>query len=234
MPVRISFIRRILDFIMPRRCAVCGRKLGITDHAICMVCNWRLPRTNFCKNPKDNDMAKLFWMLIPIENAAALFFYYAHSDSTNVILKFKYDGNWNFAEDMGSISAYEFMEYDFFDGIDAIVPIPITKKRERERVYNQSYHIALGVKAITGLPIINDAVKRTTFTESQTQKSSLERKENVKNAFKLVNGDKVRGKHILIIDDVVTTGSTITSCAEELMKAGAIAFSVLSIGFTRH
>lgn len=179
-------------------------------------------------------MAKLFWILIPIENAAALFFYYSHSDSTNVILKFKYNGNWNYAEDMGRIAAYEFMEYDFFNGIDAIVPIPITKKRERERGYNQSYHIALGVKTITGLPIINDAVKRTSFTESQTQKSSLERKENVKNAFKLVNGEKVRGKHILIIDDVVTTGSTITSCAEELMKAGAIAFSVLSIGFTKH
>lgn len=234
MPVRISFIRRILDFFMPRYCAVCGRRLGITDHTICMACNWRLPRTNFCKNPKDNEMAKLFWLLIPIENAAALFFYHAHSNSTNIILKLKYDGKWNYAEDMGCITAHEFMKYDFFDGIDAIIPVPITRKREMERGYNQSYHIALGVNAITGLPVIKDAIKRTTFTVSQTEKSSLERKENVKNAFKLVNGEKVRGKHILIIDDVVTTGSTVTACAEELMKAGAIAFSVLSIGFTQH
>lgn len=234
MPARISFIRRILDLFIPRHCAICGHRLGITDHSICMVCNWQLPRTNFCKTPKDNDMAKLFWLLIPIENAAALFFYYAHSNSTNVILNFKYKGKWNYAENMGRITAYEFTEYGFFDDIDAIVPVPITRKRERERGYNQSYHIALGVKAITGLPIIKNAIKRVTFAGSQTQKSSLERKENVKKAFKLVNGEKVRGKHILIIDDVVTTGSTITSCAEELMKAGAVAFSVLSIGFTKH
>lgn len=234
MAARISFVRRILDFLMPRYCAVCGSRLGITDHAICMVCNWHLPRTHFCRNPKDNEMARRFWVLMPIENAAALFYYYAHSPSTNTILHFKYDEEWNVAEDMGSIAANEFKDYGFFDGIDAIVPMPITWRRKMERGYNQSYHIAIGVRNITGLPIITDAVKRVSFKGSQTKKSLMERRENVKKAFRLKNSNRVRGKHILLIDDVVTTGSTILACAEELMKGGATAFSVLSIGYTKH
>lgn len=234
MSVRTSFFRRILDFLFPRECAVCGRKLSITDHAICMACNWHLPRTHFQEHPKDNEMTKRFWMLMPIENAAALFFYYAHSASTNIMLQFKYNGMWNIAEDMGRITANEFMGYGFFNGIDAIVPVPITKKRKMKRGYNQSYHIALGVSSVTGLPVIADAVERTTFTESQTRKSYMERRENVKDAFKLKNGKHVRGKHILIVDDVVTTGSTVLSCAQELLKGGAKTFSVLSIGYTKH
>ena len=234
MPARISFLRRILDFLFPRHCAICGRELSITDHAICMVCSSHLPRTHFHENPRDNEMAKRFWLLLPIEKAAALFFYYAHSKSTRIILEFKYNGKWNCAEDMGRITANEFKDSDFFEGIDVIVPMPITRKRKIERGYNQSYHIALGVSEITGLPIVDDAVERVSFAGSQTKKSSMERHENVKNVFKLKDGTKIKGKHVLIIDDVVTTGSTVISCAEELLKADVKAFSVLSIGYTKH
>lgn len=234
MPVRISFLRRILDFFLPRHCAVCGRELAITDHAICMVCNWHLPRTHFQDSPRDNEMARRFWYLIPIEKAAALFYYYAHSKHTRVILQFKYNMKWNFAEDMGRMTANEFLDSGFFEGIDAIVPVPITWRRKMQRGYNQSYHIALGIREITGIPVVTNAVERTTFTESQTRMKGMDRRKNVESAFRLKNGSKIKGKHILIVDDVVTTGSTIISCAEELMKGGAKAFSVISIGYTKH
>ncbi len=234
MPARISFFRRILDFFLPRYCAICGRKLGITDHAICTVCNWHLPRTHFQNSPYDNEMAKRFWLLIPVEKAAALFYYHAHSTHTRVILQFKYNMKWNFAEDMGRTAANEFIDSGFFDGIDTIVPIPITWKRKLKRGYNQSYHIALGIKEITGLPILQNAVARTSFNESQTRLKGAERRENVKNAFRLKNNSSIKGKHLLIVDDVVTTGSTVISCAETLMEGGAKAFSVLSIGYTQH
>lgn len=135
----------------------------MSDHAICTVCNWHLPRTRFHEVPRDNEMARRFWVLIPIEKAAALYYYYAHSKSTRVILQFKYNGRWNYAEDMGRIAANEFLDSGFFDGVDAIVPVPVTRKRKMQRGYNQSYHIALGVSELTGLPVITDAVERISF-----------------------------------------------------------------------
>lgn len=233
MPVRTSFGKRFMDFFFPRECVVCGKRLATASNVICMACNLRLPRTGFQLQPEDNEMAKLFWRLIPIEKAAALFFYQPNSATSNIIRQLKYKGNRSCGYEMGRIMAYDFTDHGFFDGIDAIIPVPISRKRKIERGYNQSQVIASGVASVTGLPIITDAVKRPLFHESQTQKHFLERKENVKDAFSLNNGSRIKGKHLLIIDDVVTTGATVTACAEELMKGGAESFSVLSIGFTR-
>lgn len=233
MTLRISFTRRILDFLLPRQCCACGERLAVSDHAICMKCNLHLPRTKQCLQPKDNEMAQLFWHLIPIENAAALFFYQQHSPSSNIILQFKYRGKWNIAEDMGRMAAKEFTQHDFFDGIDVILPVPITKKRKRERGYNQSHHIAVGISEITGLPIVENAVKRIKFSTSQTQKHAMERRENVAGAFKLSNGKDIEGKHVLVVDDVVTTGSTVLSCCLELVKGGVKSISILSLGYTK-
>ncbi len=233
MTLRISFARRILDFLLPRQCCACGERLAITDHAICMKCNLHLPRTNFCANPKDNEMAQLFWHLLPIENAAALFFYQQHAPASNIILQFKYSGKWNIAEDMGRLAAKEFMRYGFFDDIDVILPIPITPKRKRERGYNQSYHIAIGIRELTGLPIVSNAVKRVKFTASQTHKHAAERRENVAEAFELAKKKAIEGKHVLVVDDVVTTGSTVLSCCTELVKGGVKRISVMSLGYTK-
>lgn len=233
MPVRLSFWRRLLDFFLPRYCCVCGRQLSISENSICLNCLWRLPRTYFQKNPKENELAQRFWGLIPIENAASLFFYYPHTPTTRIVLDLKYRGMWNIGVDIGRIIANNFKDYNFFDGIDAIVPVPITLRRKLKRGYNQSYEIALGVSQITGIPIIANAVERFKFSESQTRKHATERKENVKNVFRLKDASRIKGKHILIIDDVITTGSTILSCAEELLKGNAKAFSILSIGYTK-
>lgn len=233
MPVKISFGRRLLDFFFPRECAICGRRLSASANSICMSCNLHLPRTHYQMNPKDNEMARMFWALMPIENAAALFFYQSHSRTSNIILQLKYNGKRNIGIDMGKIMAYDFNDYNYFDGVDIIVPVPITFKRKLERGYNQSHEIAVGVKAITGIPIAEDAVIRKIFTSSQTQKHSFERKQNVENVFEMKNNKQIIGKHVLLIDDVVTTGSTIQACAKELLKGGARTFSVLSIGYTK-
>ena len=135
---------------------------------------------------------------------------------------------------MGRLLAKELQRADFFDGIDGIIPIPLTRKRYRQRGYNQSYEIAKGVSEVTGLPIYNDAVQRTNFKGSQTHRWRWDRIENVESAFKLTNAERIAGKHILLIDDVVTTGATMISCAKELSKAGNVKFSTLSLGHTKH
>ncbi len=185
-------------------------------------------------HPKDNYLAKRFWILLPIENASALFFYNSKTRSTRVILQIKYMQKWSFAQYIGRVFANEAKDYDFFEGIDVIVPVPLTKGREKERGYNQSYHFALGIKEITGIPIVKDAVSRISFNGSQTRKSLLERRENVKGVFKLISSANIKGKHVLIVDDVITTGATILSCAEELMKGDVKSLSIASIGYVKH
>ena len=134
---------------------------------------------------------------------------------------------------MGRLMAKELQPSGFFDGIDGIVPIPLAKKRQRQRGYNQSLEIARGVSEITSLPIYNKVVRRIAFEGSQTNKGRWERNENVENVFELTDETAINGKHLLIVDDVVTTGATILACAKELCKAPNVKFSVLALGYAK-
>ena len=231
--MRISFWTRLLDLISPRLCVVCGERLAVTEEVICGKCNLHLPRTGFQRDAKENNMAKMFWGQIPIERACALFYYEAHAETANILYELKYKNHPEIGETMGRMTARELQRGDFFDGIDGIVPIPLAKKRERQRGYNQSMEIAKGVSEVTGLPIYNKVVKRTKFEGSQTSKGRWERNENVEKVFELTDGNSIRGKHLLIIDDVVTTGATVIACSKELIKAGDVSISVLALGYAK-
>ena len=193
-----------------------------------------MPRTGYSNNPYENEMAKLFWAQIPVERAAALFHYESHAETANIIYQLKYKDHPEIGPLMGRMVATELKRDGFFDGIDVIVPVPLTKERLHQRGYNQSEEIAKGVSEITGLPINKDVVKRTVFKGSQTRRSRWDRQENVEYAFKLIHAEPIAGKHLLVVDDVVTTGATIIACAKELVKAGNVKISVLSLGLTRH
>ena len=229
----ISFWRRLLDLISPRLCVVCGNRLSVTEEVICGKCNFHLPRTDFYRNAYENEMAKLFWGQIPIERASALFYYEAHAETTRIIYTLKYRNHPEIGEVMGRFMAKELQNARFFDGIDGIVPIPLAKKRERQRGYNQSIEIARGVSEMTGLPIFDKVVRRTVFKGSQTNMGRWARNENVEKVFELIDPTAIHGKHLLVIDDVVTTGATIIACSKELVKANNIKISVLSLGFAK-
>ena len=223
-----------MDLIAPRRCAVCGGRLSPEESLLCNECDAELEVTPFRESPYDNLMARLFWGQIPIEKASAWFYYRPHSDPSKMIYDLKYHGQSMLGEDIGEQLALRHQPSGFFDGIDAIVPVPITRKRQRQRGYNQSVQIARGISYVTRLPIYDKVVKRQHFTQSQThQDNAWERRENVREAFLLTDADKVKGKHLLIIDDIVTTGATVIACGQELAKAEGVRLSVLSIGFTK-
>ena len=228
----ISFWRRLLDLISPRCCVVCGRRLSVTEDVICVRCNFHLPRTGFHKDPYENEMARLFWGQIPIERATALFYYEAHAETANILYELKYKDHPEIGEVMGRMLAKEIQPSGFFDGIDGIVPVPLARKRQRKRGYNQSMEIARGVAAVTCLPSLEKVVRRTTFDKSQTNKGRWERNENVEGVFEVKDVTSIQGRHLLIVDDVVTTGATIIACAKELCKAGNKA-SVIALGFAK-
>lgn len=229
----ISFWHRLLDLISPRTCAVCGHRLTVTEEIICAKCNFHLPRTGFHHNAYENEMAKLFWHQIPIERASALFYYEAHSKTANVVYELKYKNHPEIGEVMGRMMAKELQPSGFFEGIDGIVPIPLARKRQRQRGYNQSMEIARGVSEITGIPIYGKVVRRISFKGSQTSLGRWERNENVEKVFDLIDPATIHGKHLLVIDDVVTTGATIIACCQQLTKAGDVKVSVLSLGFAK-
>lgn len=229
----ISFWSRLLNLISPQACPVCGNRMTVGETLVCGKCNLQLPRTGYSHDAYRNEMAKLFYLQIPVERAAAWFFYEAHSPVSRLLYRLKYQNHPETGEEMGRMMAQEMRADDFFSGIDAIIPVPLTKKRQRERGYNQSMEIALGVSMATGIPIMKHALVRKTFAESQTRKDRRARHDNVEDAFELNAGTPLQGKHLLIIDDVVTTGATIIACGKQLMKAGVERISVLTIGFAK-
>lgn len=228
-----SFWSRLVDLIAPRACVVCGGRLGIHEFFLCGSCNLQLPRTNYVDNPYENDMARLFWGQLPVERCAALFFYQGGSGPSQILYELKYKNHPEIGEFFGRMIAEEWNDTGFFEGIDLIVPVPLAKERQRQRGYNQSLHIARGIGSVTRLPIVTNAVSREQFVESQTQKDRWQRNENVEGCFRLNDGSALKGRHILLVDDVVTTGATICSCGREMLKAGDVRFSILTIGFAK-
>ena len=231
--MKISFWARLLDLISPKLCVVCGSRLAVTEETLCSKCYLHLPRTDFGHDLYENVMAKLFWGQMAIEKATALFYYEPHAETAQILYEMKYKNHPEIGVVMGRMMAKELMRSGLFEGIDAIVPVPLARKRERQRGYNQSLELAKGVSEVTGLPIANKVVRRTKFVGSQTQRGRWERNENVEDVFELVDSDSISGKHLLLIDDVVTTGATIIACAQEMRKASNVKFSVLALGYSK-
>ena len=257
--MKTSFWTKLLDLLSPRLCVACGRRLSPEESVLCPRCMLDLPLTDHLAHPYDNYMARLLWGHFPVEKAVAMFFYEPKSRPSEIIYSMKYHGQQKVAHDMGHIFARQLQAVGFFADIDCLVPIPLTRKRRWQRGYNQAQEIARGIGEETGLPIYNKVVERCDFTTSQTHLNIFQRRENVEHAFRLVHsGQRLRAlqqrldsgqrlqalqqtagaesiahKHVLLVDDVVTTGSTVIACARQLQQIEDVRISVLSLGFTK-
>ncbi len=219
------------DLMSPRQCPICGKRLLTTEDMLCAPCNADMPRTDFFLNPEDNTMAQLFYGYVRVERCAALMHFIHHSDTAQAIYNLKYHHQPEIGLTLGRMAAQEGMQHGFFQGIDMIIPVPLTTRRQWQRGYNQSLMIARGISRETGIEINSKALKRTAFYGSQTKVDHAERRKNVEGVFKLTKPESITGKHLLVVDDIATTGATISSCASELLKAPDTRISVLTIGF---
>jgi ComF family protein len=232
MNIVTKHLNGFLDFFLPRQCEICGRRLAVCEKAVCTSCYMILPRTYQWKQPYDNRMVRLFWGRIRVERGAAFLFYQPHSPASHLFYQLKYHDRPDIGVQLGRLAAIELDKDNFFEGIDLIVPLPLSRKRERKRGYNQCYEIARGVAQVKKIPIVRNAMKRIKETPTQTRKNSAERFENVSQAFKCVRPELLNGKHVLMIDDVVTTGASLLSCAEEMQKQSDVLISVFTLGHT--
>lgn len=219
-----------ISLLFPRLCYGCGNHLLRNELLICTECYVVIPRTNYHLD-KDNPVARLFWGRCMIEKAAAFSFYNKGSRIRNLIHNLKYKGVRDLGYEMGRIYALSLYNSDFCADIDLIIPVPLHPLKKRRRGYNQSDLIAMGISEVTGIPVDNTSLTRTSVTTTQTKRSRYDRWTNVEGVFSICNPDIIRGKYILLVDDVITTGSTIESCANELLKIEGVKVSVIALAF---
>ena len=219
-----------ISLLYPRLCYACGNHLLRNENLICTECYVVIPRTNYHME-EENPVAQLFWGRCLIEKAAAFSFYNKGSRIRNLIHNLKYKGIKEIGYELGRIYARSLKSSGFTNDIDLIIPVPLHPSKKRIRGFNQSDYISTGIADITGLPVDTDSLVRTTVSATQTKRSRYERWTNVEGIFSVTDPEIIRGRHILLVDDVITTGSTIESCANELLKVEGVRVSVVAIAF---
>ncbi len=223
----MGVINDIADFMIPRRCVMCGNRLSSKESHLCTSCYMHLPFTKY-HLLEHSPLEKQFWGQFPVEKAVSMF----HHDgerTRHIIYSIKYWGRPDIATYLAGMFAKELKKGDFFDGIDAIIPLPLHWRRQLSRHYNQSHYIAQGISQETGIPVWKKIVKRVKNNPSQTSVKSHERKQNVEGIFRLTHLESIANKHILLVDDVTTTGATLISCAQELARAPHVRISILTL-----
>ena len=189
-----------------------------------------MPRTHF-HLVKGNPVEQLFWGRVKIEKATSWFFFQKGSNYQHFLHHLKYKGLREIGVELGRIFGTELSTVNYFGEIDVIVPVPLHRKREKKRGYNQSLAIAEGLSRVLQKPISNGILYRKYYSETQTRKGRYERWENVNDLFDLKITDAFSGKHVLLIDDVVTTGSTLEACAQKILDCPEARVSIATLGF---
>lgn len=182
------------------------------------MCRWDTPLTGY-ENAADNPVARRFWGLLPIENAMSYIWFIHESGSRRIVHDFKYGGAWRLARDMGAWFGQALAETDAYASADVIVPVPLHLFKTLKRGYNQSAYIAEGMSRSMGIPVDTRTVVRRVNNPSQTEHRKDERWENVEGIFSVRHPERLADRHILLVDDVLTTGATIASCAETIFRA---------------
>lgn len=231
----IGFLTDLLDIILPRFCPVCGRRIYRGEIFMCTRCCLSYGMSGVFGNSEDNIMTMTLMLQFNICRANAMFKFIPGVGLAHLIYKLKYKQRPDIGVHLGKRLALELQASDFFQGIDIIVPVPLTKRRKRQRGYNQAEMIARGINEITEIPIDTRIIRRNKFSKSQTTMNYWMRHDNVEDVFSLCEGADVAGKHLLLVDDVFTTGSTITQCCKAIAGDSrdnplGITFSVLTLG----
>lgn len=222
------FFKELTDLFFPRLCPICRQALNRGEEGICTTCLHRLPRTGYHRDPF-SPMAQLFLGKVPIERCAAFFFFTSPGDARQLIHHIKYHGGKQCGSIIGEIYAHELLPSGFFDGIDALVPVPLHPSKLRHRGYNQCEWIAAGIERATGIEQCSDWLYHTRNTRSQTRKGIYDRWLDTHRAYETAPDLDLSRRHILLIDDVVTTGATLLACAQALYTCGNPRISCLTL-----
>ncbi len=226
----MKFFKHLISLFYPRLCASCGTTLDDSEEVLCLTCYYTLPETNF-HLIKDNPIAKLFWGKFQFQNASSYYYFSKKSNVQKLIHKLKYKGRKEIGVFLGKEYGKILRKSDLFNSVDLIIPVPLYKTKEKKRGYNQSKFFALGISESLGISCNFESLIRIKPTESQTGKKLSERWENVHGKFICKNPEQLKGKHVLLVDDVITSGSTIEASSKALIEIQDIKISIAAIAY---
>ena len=223
-----SFITGLLDLFFPPICAGCNHKLLQGENLICTICFTRFPETDAHKLV-ENTIRNHFIGKATITYGFALYRLRKKSHLEQVLFAMKYKNQPKIGEILGQYYGNTLREIPIIEAIDGIVAIPLHRKRLQERGYNQSDFFAKGLSDSLKVTVYERCIERVRYTPSQTTKNKIERMANLQDAFEVTAPHLLRGKHLLLVDDILTTGATLASCTNALLRAGAAQVSIATI-----
>ena len=215
---RPGLVSMLFEFVFPRYCKVCGRRLDPVEEQLCITCFLGMPRLDYDMNSV-NPTERMLLAERSLVRAASVLQYSKESDYRKILFHLKYWHHPKAGEWIAEIGSQGLLHKGFFTGIDCIVPLPLTWWKEVRRGYNQSFQIAKGVSKVTGLPVLRNAVVRNVNRSKQAGLGKYQRWNNAEGLFEVSDSESLRGKHILIIDDVITTGATLCSMIDTIEAA---------------
>lgn len=217
----------LLHLLFPHICDGCGSDLISKESVLCMRCIEALPQTDFEFHP-GNPVEKKFYGRLPLQHASAFCYFGKESLMQQMVHQVKYRGNRELGIQLGKLMGDALKKAGRFD-VDVLIPLPLFPDKERKRGYNQSLLLCEGIATQLNKPVLKDIISRPQHTETQTKKGRIERWKNIEGKFSLISPEAIRQKHVLLVDDVITTGATIESCGSELLKADDVKLSVAAL-----
>jgi ComF family protein len=202
------------------------------ENVVCTLCRHDIPITNHHLNP-ENEAFKKFYGRIPLEYASAFLYYHKKGIVQELIHKLKYKGHENIGTLLGNWYAGELKEIAILRTADIIIPVPLHKRKFRERGYNQVTTFGLAIADELAIPYIDSILFRTVYSKTQSQKNLLGRSEGIEAIFDVDYNEKDHGKHYLLIDDVLTTGATLEACSKALLKIPGAKVSIVCMAMAQ-
>jgi ComF family protein len=228
----ISLVNDFLKLFYPSNCAACGKSLFSQEVVICLKCQFELPVTGFHQHV-DNPVAEVFWGRVELKHASSYLFFNKGGKVQQLLHLMKYKRRHDIGHYLGKQFGASLKQNHLYDDIDCLVPVPLHPKKQKKRGYNQSLLIAEGISEGIEKPVIGNNLIKKIHTESQTKKSRYERWENVREVFGVRHPELLEGRHVLLVDDVLTTGATLEACATVLMHVKEIRVSIATIAYAQ-
>lgn len=226
-------INDFISLIFPRVCQACGRALHHKEECICTYCFYRLPRTRYHLFP-DNPVSRLFWGRIPVVSASSMYLFVKGGKVQQLIHRLKYRGRQDIGTVLGRNYGNELRTVPVFDPISYVVPVPLHPDKQKRRGYNQAEKFADGLGHGLGIPVLPVALSRKHASSTQTRKGRYDRWENIRDSFYVSDPAGLAGAHVLLADDVITTGATLEACARILLELPGTRVSVATIAYAEN
>lgn len=223
----------LFSLFFPNLCLGCGQSLIKGEEVICSICHFHLPKTYFHNDP-ENPLNRVFWGRVNLEAVAAYLYFHKGSTVQHLLHQLKYKGRQEIGLRIGKWYGLELCQADVFRDTDLIIPVPLHPRKLRKRGYNQSQVFAEGLSAAMKAEPETRCLFRKVDSKTQTRKARYNRWENVENIFAVNHPEKIKGRHLLLVDDVITTGATLESCAQALLEVPGVKVSIAAIAFANY